>query len=646
MSLELIASLFDGIVGSSVRELHVRFANLANITDNFFEVFDNFYLAVLELSFAQIGYIYPSMLSKLNRIDGLVMKDNHINVIEPEYFTGMQNLRVLRMDWNKISSINPHRTQWQIGLTELYLLGNELKDIDSSSFVGLSDLTYLDLSFNPLVNLYMRPFGISKLRTLYLSDAPLQDMSLNAPNLKSFIFESGKTWYADVFIPGKTFKNTQSLEKLIIVDSRLTAKDIWDDIWEISLFHGLNQLKDLHLSGNEIFYLHSSSFEDLRSLETLNLDMCEIKYIERNVFIGLDKLVVLNLRYNYLKILPPGVLRDLEQLRSIDIGANNLQFLEDDLFRNSTQVQNVSLFKNQFTSLNRTTFDPIKSSVELIDLSNNPFNCTCQIAWLVDWLTVLSQSYTVLNEHKTICEVSEWRSLIKKPLITFDTFELCEEHFIGHRNNIPFMCLGVLAIMVIYVTVLIGYRNRWLLKYKLFLLKTAILGGGDIRNALDRLDFEYDINVISFGDDEEWVREHLRPALEEKLPNYDRNVFGGDDLPLGMHYMDATHYVIENSFKTILLLSSAAVRDSWFLIKFRAAVEFDDEDNARENDIVAIFLDSIPDEELPYVVRLYLSNNRPYLKWVAEATGREYFWIELAKYLTFNLGEHDAAIPQ
>ena len=646
MSLDLIESLFEAIVGSSIKELHIRFANLANITENFFDALHNVHLTVLELSFVQLEHLYPAMFSQLNRIDELVISDNHINVIEPEYFMGMQNLKILRMDWNKISSINPFRTRWQIGLTELYLIANKLECIDSSYFVGLSNLTHLDLSLNPLLSsVDIRSFGIDKLNTLDLSSTPLKDLKLNVRNLKSFIFDSGETWYADVFIPGETFEDTPYLENINLMASRLTVKDIWDDFWKISLFDGLDQLKALHLSGNEISYLPSWLFEGLRSLETLNLDMCEMNYIEQNVFVGLDKLVVLNLRNNYLKDLPPGMLSDLRQLRRIDIAANDINFLEDDFFRNNTQVQNVLLFKNQFTSLNRTTFDPIKSSVESIDLSNNPFNCTCQMAWLVDWLVVLSQSYKVQNEHKTICEVSEWKSLEKKPLIAFDTFEFCGEHFIGHRNNIPFICVGVLGIMVIYVLVLISYRNRWLLKYKLFLLKTAILGRGDIHDARDRLDFEYDINVIFFDDHEDWVQEHLRPALEEKLPNFDRNVFGGDDLPLGMHYMDATHYVIENSFKTILLLSSAAIRDSWFLIKFRAAVEFDDENNAGKNDIVAIFLDSIPDEELPYVVRLYLSDNRPYLKWVADATGREYFWIELANYLTSNIGELDAAIP-
>ena len=53
--------------------------------------------------------------------------------------------------------------------------------------------------------------------------------------------------------------------------------------------------------------------------------------------------------------------------------------------------------------------------------------------------------------------------------------------------------------------------------------------------------------------------------------------------------------------------------------------------------LVVIFLEEIPDTELPFLVRLYLSDRRPSLLWVKDEEGQKYFWKELLKDLSVNL---------
>ena len=109
-----------------------------------------------------------------------------------------------------------------------------------------------------------------------------------------------------------------------------------------------------------------------------------------------------------------------------------------------------------------------------------------------------------------------------------------------------------------------------------------------------------------------------------------------------MHYLEAVHYAVEHSFKTIVLLSRRAVRDNWFLIKFRTAMDHV-HDELIENTVV-IFLEDIPEDEIPYLVRLYLSDRRPYMRWPVDVRGHEYFWNELTKVVTFNL-RYNPLIP-
>ena len=73
----------------------------------------------------------------------------------------------------------------------------------------------------------------------------------------------------------------------------------------------------------------------------------------------------------------------------------------------------------------------------------------------------------------------------------------------------------ILALSTLMITV---YYYRWYLKYKLFLLKLAILGYDEIQDGGGPQDFEYELNVVYADDDEIWIQDHLRRALIDKMP--------------------------------------------------------------------------------------------------------------------------------
>ena len=136
--------------------------------------------------------------------------------------------------------------------------------------------------------------------------------------------------------------------------------------------------------------------------------------------------------------------------------------------------------------------------------------------------------------------------------------------------------------------------------------------------------------------DEEWASNHLRMELERRLPGFGRIAFGDDALRLGMHYMDAVLYNVERSFKNVLLLSRAAVRNHIFMTKFQIAMNH--VTDTETDNIVVVFLEDIPDEERPHLLRLHLSGQGAYLRWEGDdQEGLEYFWKKLAKYLKSNL---------
>ena len=144
--------------------------------------------------------------------------------------------------------------------------------------------------------------------------------------------------------------------------------------------------------------------------------------------------------------------------------------------------------------------------------------------------------------------------------------------------------------------------------------------------------------------DKEWAENNLRQGLDRRLPNFERIAFGDDDLTLGMHYFDAVDYNVVKSFKTILLISRPAVKDHIFMTKFRIAMNHVT-DTETEN-MILVFLEDIPDQELPHLVRLYLSGQGAYLRWNEDSDGQEYFWMKLTKHLKTNLKVNHMIPPE
>eukprot|EP00057_Strongylocentrotus_purpuratus_P011193 XP_011665667.1 PREDICTED: toll-like receptor 3 [Strongylocentrotus purpuratus] len=307
------------------------------------------------------------------------------------------------------------------------------------------------------------------------------------------------------------------------------------------------------------------SFKPLSALQNFSLEDCQISLLHPLAFEALKFLRVLNLRGNKIKQLPIDIFKHFGQMTNIDLNNNRLTYLDINLFLNNRMLTTLLLSENRLTRLNQSTFKLIGPSLTYVDLSRNLIDCNCELSWLLDWI---SGPLVLMNKNKTICSSASLEPLRRKPLLKFDSKTLCSPN-----DNIALYSLTTLAIISFVVIAVLVFHYRWQLRYKLFLLKLVAVGYNEMRDARDHNDYEFDMNVIFYDDDEEWARERLIPTLEERLPQFERNVFGDEDLVPGMHYLDAVDYVVSRSYKTVILLSRAAVHDRWFMLKFRTAMD-------------------------------------------------------------------------
>ncbi|XP_041461753.1 toll-like receptor 4 [Lytechinus variegatus] len=427
----------------------------------------------------------------------------------------------------------------------------------------------------------------------------------------------------------------QLLERLEMMHVGIFHFNLWNPLRNESLFDGLSNLRTLNLSKNLLSNLGGGDtlppgvLQQLSALENLNLEDCDLSDIHPGAFTGVKSLQVLILRNNKLEQLPVTLFQKLIQITTIDLNGNFLTAFERDNFLSNRQLKVLLLSNNKLTRFDQSAFKPIYSSLLSIDVSMNPISCNCDLSWLMNWL---SRSLILQNSKKTICASDSLEPLQNQHLINFDPKDFCS------IDIVPIL-LPSLAIICLILIVGITYHNRWQLRYKLFLVKLAAIGYKEMRDARDHNDYEFDLNVIFYDDDEDWIREHLQPAMAERLPQFQRNVFGDDELVLGMYYLDAVDYVVSHSYKTVVILSRAAVRDRWFILKFRTAM--DHVSDTGTEFVVVIFREDISDDEMPFLVRLFLSDGRPYIYWTDDVRGQEYFFKELTKHLTINLRTND-----
>ncbi|XP_030845982.1 toll-like receptor 4 [Strongylocentrotus purpuratus] len=632
LSLEVLKDIYSGICRSEKVGLAIIYSNFTVLPLDFFR---NCSLTFLTLSGNGIQSLSPYVFSNLTRLVELHLSQNNIVTVEPIFFQGMRELKVLNLDNNKIKYINPNSDVWALDLNVLYLCTNSLTEISEFAFLGLRNLTLLDLRFNKdLIVLNITSFSeLTEIQTIDLNQCSMSTFHPVAPNLTTLSMNNMNI-PSTYTTPRIFLKDSQGIKDLEIRKSSLSTADIWDKTVNVSLFDGLSKLITLDLSDNsfdirfpDIF--PARIFEQLAALQKLGLETCHISGLHPLAFSGLESLRVLNLRGNMIQQLNFEIFKMLDQVTIINLDGNLLTYLDEQLFSNNPRLTTLLLSNNRFTRLNQTTFEPIKSSLLSLDFSLNPFSCNCDIRWFRDWM---SGHIFVIDEDKTLCSLASLEPLRGKPLLNFDTSKLC-------GLNVVLVCLTPLAGIIVVVIVVVLYHNRWQLKQKLFLFKLMAIGYKEMRDARDYKDYEFDLNIIFYDDDEEWVRQQLRPALEERLPQFQRNVFGDQDLIPGMHYLDAVDYVVSHSYKTLILLSRAAVHDRWFMLKIRTAM--DHVSDTETEFVVVVFLEDIPDEEIPFLARLYLSDGRPYLHWTEDVRGHDFFWNKLVKNLTINLRTND-----
>ena len=579
------------------------------------------FVKTLDLHANNIKSVNAQMFSYLKHLHTLILRANKFTVLNPQYFNELNSIVTLDLSANQFQA-SEAGASWNLPSIKTFDLSyTEIFELNERSFQGLNNLEKLILSSSNIDHIGRQAFrGLDNLSTLWLSN-------INLRQLQSHFKELGRLTSLDLSkndlgISPDAFEGLTFLLTLKLFSCNLNLRDLVPGT--ISVFVYTSQLQVLDLHDNSLNDLDPITFQGLHELTSLRLDNCRIKYLHVELFRNLSGLTILNLQKNLIKSVTPLHFKDLTSLRILILNDNQISgILSKDLFRFTPALYDVTLSNNVLSGVEIDAYLPFT----ILDLYGNPLSCTCDLKWFRIYLE--TSNISLYNADKTLCSSTSISKYVGQPFLNFRPHQICIP------NRMVYIISSVLLSFCL-IAIVVAYRKRWWLSYKCYLAKLLVVGYIELEDGRDHLDYEYDINIIFPDDDEEWVKENFLPDLVENLPDFsrDRIICGEDDLPLGGARLDAIDYVTENCFKTLAIVSNSSVSDFHFNMKLRMAVEQMNEVELEK--VVVIFKEDVPQHRLPYLVRLFLSKNKPYYQWDEDMNHQRLFWAKLAKAVRGN----------
>ena len=316
-------------------------------------------------------------LTNLTELKALYLSKNiHITNVTKTSLQKLKKLQILDLSGNSIACIPNDTFENQNEIRLLNISENNVQALFSDSFKGLSSLTTLDLKNNEIMRIHRDALlPLASLRTMNMSfnniqEVPQLPVSLMVLDLR----HNDVTSVEPNFFTG--------LVNLIGINMRFNKLKFLPR----NAFVTNTNLQLLDLSHNNITQLEYQSFPNNSPLEVLILSHNKIDDVTLSFApTYFSHLKTLDLKYNFIKRLMPPMLGELfpSSIEELFLSWNEISQLGTFIFR-LPNLRVVDLKGNKISSMSNLVLEifPDKLSPVTFYLSNNPYNCDCNLVWL------------------------------------------------------------------------------------------------------------------------------------------------------------------------------------------------------------------------------------------------------------------------
>jgi hypothetical protein len=193
-------------------------------------------------------------------------------------------------------------------------------------------------------------------------------------------------------------------------------------------------------------------------------------------------------------------------LEELCLGKNGFISVPDGAFNDIKNLTTPDLCDNQISLVTENTFSvEMRERLQYLDLSGNPFLCSCDLLWFRDWLLSASQGPLVSREMYYCNNNNETLRVMD--------FTVNKQECLLSRQSSTNIIVTCCTLLFTFTLAIFLVRYRWHLRLQLY---AAFRGQNAHRRRcyLANNDFDFDIFVSYASEDAVWVYQHLAPELE------------------------------------------------------------------------------------------------------------------------------------
>ena len=320
-------------------------------------------LDYLNLSNNQINALPSGILQHCHKLKTLDLANNSLPSLDQSFFDNLKHLQKLNLSGNRLVTIPSRQFRDLVSLTHLDLSHNQLsiltestglfepmsstmsslrlnnnrlKTIEAKVFHTLVNLKELDLSANELAAIDRNTLeGLGRLTHLLLANNDLINVHVEA------------------------FKSVPEILVLDLSHNKLRESPL--------ALKSLIRLQTLDLSFNSLETLFEASFLELTNLWRLQLNGNNIQNVTKTLFSKLGSLSVLDLSSNIISNVEAGSFEDNQKLSAIRLDSNSLTKIEG-LFANLKNLQWLNVSSNVITKFD---YNLLPVNLKWLDVSHN-----------------------------------------------------------------------------------------------------------------------------------------------------------------------------------------------------------------------------------------------------------------------------------
>ncbi|XP_067205441.1 protein toll-like isoform X2 [Linepithema humile] len=578
-----------------------------------------------------------NLFNRLFRLEQLNMERNRLRTISNYSFGFLTNLKIIKLSHNSLTLSKWFFTfNLYSNIEKIYLINNSISEILEDWITNLKKLQTLDLSYNNISTIKTDDLLFSsdnilvnlthnKIQHIFLHDAEyiIKEKSKTFHNVKILVENNPLTCDCDVYDFLRYYegemRNVQGhfqieLNNLIchspkeLEKVRLYSKSLACKIQNTDSITICPEKCDCFLKPYDKAFIFDCSHKNLTNVPN-NITEPNIQFIQNlTKSVNTISKFYLNFSHNRLTQIPDLEKLKLRSVNKLFLSHNDISTISKN--RLSETTEDLELHNNKLSRIHPDVLRFWRNSANLTHLTlyENPWECDCDARDFYKFIYSESGIIKMPEDYKVICH----RKNTSISEMTWDDF--CPSHVT--------MIISISAVIALIGLIggIFGLYYKYQEHIKIWLFAHQWCLWCVTEEELDKNKL-YDAFVSFSHKDHDFIADELIPNLESgptpfKLCVHYRDWLAGEWIP------DNIARSVDNSRRTIVVLSPNFLKSIWGRMEFRAAHR-QALSEGRARVILILYGDIGPRDDLDPELKAYISMNT-YVQW-----GDPWFWDKL-----------------